>query len=291
MMINTKKCLICKDGKKNDCLHWHIDPDNGQIWVYCVGKCKRGYSIYSYCNHAGIPLNEFLKGEFDFVEAKPNEVQKMEWPNHFITLSDPRAKEGVEYIKSRGLKIEGDMYYDTERKGIVFPYYYSNVFVGAQIRFLKVWTDQNGDERKIDTIPGTRLGLVFYNWNQEKFVTDIKGVIVTEGAFNALAIQQSLNQIFGGIVNSPWRVVACSGSGISGHQKETLRELKEQGLKIIAAPDSDEAGIAMLEKLKEAGSISHYALTLDEKKDWNDVLKEMGHTEFVKWFMKQVKNV
>ncbi len=290
-MISTKKCLICKGGRKNDCLHWHIDPEDGAIWVYCVGKCQRGYSIYAYCHQAGIPLNEFLKGEFDFVEAKPNEVTKMEWPTTFITLSDPRAKPGVEYIKSRGLKIEGDMYYDTERRGIVFPYYFNNVFVGAQIRFIEVWTDKNGDERKIDTIPGTRLGLVFYNWNQDKFVTDIKGLIVTEGAFNAIAIQQSLNQIFGGISRSPWRVVACSGSGVTGHHRETLKELRDQGLKIIAAPDSDEAGLKMLEKMKTAEAASHYALTLDPTKDWNDMVQEMGHEEFAKWFMKQVKSV
>ena len=290
-MISTKKCLICKGGRKNDCLHWHIDSETGDIWVYCVGKCQRGYSLYSYCHQADIPLNEFLKGEFDFVEAKPNEVTKMEWPINFVTLSDPRAKEGVEYIESRGLKIEGDMYYDLERKGIVFPYYYNNVFVGAQMRFLKTWVDKDGQERKIDTIPGTRLGLIFYNWNQDKFVTDIKGVIVTEGAFNAIAIQQSLNQIFGGISRSPWRVVACSGSGISGHHKEALRELKEQGIKIIAAPDSDEAGLNMLVKMKEADCASHYALTLDSAKDWNDVLKEMSHEAFANWFMKQVKVV
>jgi hypothetical protein len=247
--------------------------------------------LYSYCHHADIPLNEFLKGDFDFVEAKPNEVNKMEWPTNFITLSDPRAKPGIEYIQSRGLKIEGDMYYDLERKGIVFPYYYNNVFVGAQVRFLQTWVDKHGDERKIDTLPGTRLGLVFYNWNQDKFVTDIKGVIVTEGAFNALAIQQSLNQIFGGITRSPWRVIACSGSGLSAHQKETLGELKKQGLRVIGAPDSDEAGLMMLQKLKESDAISHYALTMDAKEDWNDVLKRMNHEEFAKWFLKQVQSV
>jgi hypothetical protein len=290
-MINTKKCLICKEGRKNDCLHWHIDSETGDIWVWCQGKCQRGYSIYAYCHQAGISLNEFLKGDFDFVESKPNEVTKMEWPTWYVTLSDPRAAKGVEYIKTRGLKLEGDMYYDMEHEGIVFPYYVNNVFVGAQIRYIKSWTDKDGAERKIDTIPGTRLGLVFYNWNQEPFVTDIKGVIVTEGAFNALAIQQSLNQIFGGISRSPWRVVACSGSGATRHQKETLRELKEQGVKIIAAPDSDEAGLAMLAKFKEADSITHYALTMDSVRDWNDFLKTMGHEKFAKWFLSSVKPV
>lgn len=290
-MINTKKCLICKGGQKNDCLHWHISPEDGAIWVYCVGKCQRGYSIYQYCHEAGIPLNEFLKGEFDFVEARPNEVTKMEWPSNFVTLSDPRAKLGVEYIKSRGLKIEGDMYYDVERKGIVFPYYYENVFVGAQIRFIEPWIDKHGAERKIDTMPGTRLGLVFYGWNSGKFVRNVKGIIATEGAFNCIAIQQALNDIYGGLNRNPWLVVACSGSGVTSHHKEVFKELKDQGLKIVAAPDFDEAGLNMLEKLKEADVITHYALTMDEEKDWNDVLKEKGHSEFANWFMKRVKSV
>lgn len=290
-MISTKKCLICKEGRKNDCLHWHIDSETGDIWVWCQGKCQRGYSLYSYCHQAGISLNEFLKGDFDFVESKPNEVTKMEWPTWYVTLSDPRAAKGVEYIKSRGLKIEGDMYYDMEHEGIVFPYYIDNVFVGAQVRYLKSWTDKDGAERKIDTIPGTRLGLLFYNWNQEKFVTDIKGVIVTEGAFSGISLQQALNSVFGGIARSPWRVIATSGSGATSHHKQTLKELKDQGLKIIAAPDSDEAGLEMLKKFKDFESITHYALTMDSEKDWNDLLKEMTYEELAKFFLSQVKPI
>jgi len=289
MSISTKKCLICKGGRKNNCLHWHVDSETGNIWVWCQGKCQRGYSLYSYCHHAGISLNEFLKGDFDFQEARPNEVNKMEWPTDFITLSDPRAKEGVEYVRSRGLSLEGDMYYDLDRKGIVFPYYVSNTFVGAQTRLLVPFVDKDGELRKIDTMPGTRLGLVFYNWNQEPFITNIKGVIVTEGAFSGLSIQQALNTIYGGVSRSPWRVVAISGSGVSAHQKETLRELKEQGIKIIGATDSDEAGLKALSKMKEANCLTHYCLTMDTEKDWNDLLQEKGHEELGKWFLKNIK--
>ena len=75
--ISTKHCLICKDGRKNQCLHWHIDPETSDIWVYCVGKCQRGYSIYQYANMSGLKLNEFLKGDFNFVETRPDIVNKM----------------------------------------------------------------------------------------------------------------------------------------------------------------------------------------------------------------------
>lgn len=288
--ISTKKCLICK--RKNDTLHWHIDDDTGDIWVWCNGVCQRGYSLRSYCWEAGIPMNEFLKnGTFDFKEAKPNEVTKIEFPHWYVTLSDPRAKAGVEYIKARGLKLEGDMYYDTDKNGIIFPYYYGNTFVGAQTRFIVPRELKEGGVQKMDTIPGTRLGLVFYGWNQENFVTDIKGVIITEGAFDAISIQQALNQIYGGVPRNPWRVIACSGSGATKHHTETIKELKDKGYKIVIAPDSDEAGMKMLKKFHKAQAITHYAITGDSHRDWNDVLKDMGHEAFAKHFLSLIKKV
>jgi hypothetical protein len=113
-----------------------MDVDTGEIWLWC-NKYARGYSLYSYCHEAGISLKDFLKNDFEFQESRPNEVNAVEFPSWFITLSDPRAAKAVEYIKSRGLKIEGDMYYDTVQDGIVFPYYFDSTFVGAQVRFIE----------------------------------------------------------------------------------------------------------------------------------------------------------
>ena len=192
--MNTKKCLICK--RNNDTIYWHVDEDTGGIWCWCTGKCQRGYSLREYCHAAGIDLNDFLKSDFEMTKASPNEVSRLDWQPQFLPLSDPRAKDGVEYIKQRGLEPKGDMYYDCEREGIVFPYYYESVYVGSQTRLLVPWENKE-DKIKVITQPGTRLGLVFYNWNQGPFVTDIKGVVVCEGAFNAISIQQSLDKIYG----------------------------------------------------------------------------------------------
>jgi hypothetical protein len=289
-MISTKKCLICKDGRRNDCLHWHIAPDTGDIWVYCVGKCQRGYSLRSYCHQAGISMPDFLKGEFDFREAPPNEVSVMEWPSRFIPLSDPRAHPAIDYIKSRGLKTEGDMYYDIERNGIVFPYYFENHFVGAQTRYIVPRVHPDGEVQKMDTLPGTRLGLVFYGWNQSRFIGNVKGIIVTEGAFNSISINQALNMAYGGISNNPWRSVACSGSGASKFHQEALKELKDQGMKIIIAPDSDDAGMKMLKKFTSTDTATHYALT-GCNEDWNEMLKRMGHEEFARFFLSTVQKI
>lgn len=287
-----KKCLICKGGKKNDCLYWHLDEKTGLPWVWCSGKCQRGYSLEQYCDIAGVDINEFIKNGIDLVKEVPsNEVQAMAWPSTFIPLSDPRAEKGVEYIKSRGLNIDGDMYYDLNEEGIVFPYYVENHFCGAQVRFLEERINEDGDKWKITTLPGTRLGLLFYGWNQGKLLAQVKGVIVTEGAFNALSIQQALNSLYGGLSRCPWRVIACSGSGVSEHQAETLKELKDRGIKVVCASDTDEAGIEMYKKLNKFQAITHYAFTGDTDKDWNNLLAEMGHQEFAKFIIKSIKSI
>lgn len=287
--MNNKKCLICK--RPNDTIHYHTDPDTGEIWLWCNGKCQRGYGIRQYCHLAGVDLVEFLKGDFDFQEAPPNEVNKLDWPQTYISLSDPRAKKGVDYIKSRGLDLKGDMYYDTEREAIVFPVYYSSVFVGAQTRLLEPWINEEGDEIKMLTLPGTRLGLVFYGWNQDPFVTNVKAIVVCEGAINALSIQQSLDKVYGGVLKNPFKVVATSGCGTTQHQLDKLREFKDAGKKIIVAFDSDEPGLKGVKKFIDSGVATHHALTGDTAMDWNDVLQDVGFEVCAKRFMQSVQEV
>ena len=197
---DNRWCLICQP--RNRTLYWHKNPDDhptkpGAIWCYC-NKCDRGYSLEQYCDIADIDMTDFISGDFHMQEAKPDEVTAMAWPHTFVPLSDPRAEKGVQYINSRGLNVDGDMYYDLNEEGIVFPYYVENHFCGAQVRFIEERINDDGDIWKITTLPGTRLGLLFYGWNQAKLLAQIKGIIVCEGAFNALSIQQALNSVYGG---------------------------------------------------------------------------------------------
>jgi len=285
--FSTKKCLICR--KSNDTLHWHKDAEKNTIWVYCVGSCQRGYSLDEYIKRSNISKEQFLKQDFDLIEAKPNEVNKLAWPESFVSLLDPRAEEGLEYVKSRGLTLGEEMFYDTWRKGVVFPYNFDSMFCGAQVRLITPWTDEDGDVRKVDTMPGTRLGLLFYRWNQTVFMPNVKAIIVTEGAFNAIAIQQSLDAYYGGPTYNPWKAIATSGSGLSNHQTDVLKKLKDQGYKVIVAPDSDKAGLKMLKKAQEKECATHYVLTMDDQKDWNDLYREMGHSTFNKFLLKGLK--
>ena len=128
-------------------------------------------------------------------------------------------------------------------------------------------------------------------WNQEKFITNIKTVGICEGYFNALSLQQAFNDMYGGVVNNPWKFISTSGSGISQHQREAISDLKEQGYKIVAALDSDEAGLKGLGKLIDADSITHFALTEDDEKDWNDLIQEKGHKQLAKLFLSKVVKV
>ena len=285
MKKDKRVCLICKP--KNRTIYFHVDEKSGLPWLWC-NKCGRGYSLKQYCNIAGVDIEDYIKDGIDVAQDQDDEVNAIAWPSKFVPLSDPRAKDGIEYVQSRGLTLDGDMYYDIDDHGIVFPYYYQNYFCGAQIRFIEDRVRDDGSKWKITTLPGTRLGLLFYNWNQNKLMPHIKGIIVTEGAFNALAIQQSLNQMYGGTINNPWKAIACSGSGVSEAHKDALRELKEKGYKVVAAPDTDEAGLKMYDKLHEASVITHYAFTDIANKDWNDMLKELGSKQFAKFFIKRI---
>jgi 5S rRNA maturation endonuclease (ribonuclease M5) len=290
--INTKKCGICASFGKNDRLHWHQDPESGEIWVWCQGACKRGYSLYEYCAKAGLSVREFLKNDFSFEESRSNEVNSMVWPAYFLPLFDPRAKKGLEYIKSRGLDPNtGDMYYDVEDECIVLPYYFDKVFVGAQMRYIEPWVDKDGETRKIDTLPGTRLGLLVYNWNQQPIPNGIKAVIVCEGAFNALSLQQTLNRVYGGSVNNPYRCIATSGCNMSEHHADLLKELMNQGKKIILGYDYDEAGLKGIQRAIKRQAITHIANTGIDNTDWNDLLKQLGELELAKFFFKRIQPI
>lgn len=274
MEFNSKKCLICKGGKKNDCVFWHKDPDTGEIWAWCQGKCKRAYSLYEYCFLAGISLKDFLRSNLSFEEAQPLEVNAMSWPRSFHPLSDPISRQALDYLKSRGLDSPGEMYFDSSREGIVFPYYLNNTFVGAQIRFIESRVDEDGEPWKITTMPGTRLGYLFWGWSQQPFATNVKYIVVAEGAINAASLQQALNKKFGNLLKNPYRCISTSGASITKYHAEKLKELIDSGLKVIAAPDNDEAGIKMFERMAKDGACTHYAFVDEDGVDWNDVLRK-----------------
>lgn len=287
-LINTKKCLICK--RPNDTVYFHLDEETGDIFCWCCA-CQRGYGLTEYTYKGGVSLKEFLRNDIDFISATPNEVNSMAWPEWFIPLHDPRAKEGRDYVLSRGLIPAGDMYFDMDKRGIAFPCFFGQSFCGAQIRLLSPWKDKDGKETKMISLSGTRVGLLFYNWNQTPLFPHIKAVVTTEGAFNCLALQQSFDKAYGEVLKNPWKFMAMSGSGVTQHHSDCLLEFKAAGLKVVSAVDNDEAGLKALKKLTERQCVTHRALCEDTEEDWNDVLGRLGPDGLVSYFLSRVRSV
>jgi len=280
----SKRCLTCS--AKHDTLYFHVDSQ-GTPWVYCC-KCSDSMDLEDYCAINGIdmPTEEEVARVTSYIEDL-NELQKMAWPRSFIPLWDKRAQGGREYLASRGIGPSDGIFFCTEREGIVFPYYYDSTCVGAQIRLIS----PGPGESKITTVTGTRLGKLFYGWNQGDLPVNIKYLIVTEGAFNSIAIQQTLNKNYASALKNPYKAIAASGSSVGKYRSDILRELIGEGYKIILAPDSDSAGEKMLEKAIEEECITHWTRTDTEDEDWNDVLRIHGAEALKKQLLGNLRKV
>jgi DNA primase len=68
-------------------------------------------------------------------------------------------------------------------------------------------------------------------------------------------------------------------------------ELKNEGIKIIAALDADDAGVKGLQKMIDNQCATHYALTDDTELDWNNLIKQMGKEQLATFFLKAVKKI
>ena len=213
MKFDTKHCIICKKPRKT--VYFNISNEgqkNEKVWIYCCA-CGRSYSSKEYCELGGITEKELFSNHIDFNETKNNEVNRLDWPTHFVSMLDRRATPGVEYLESRGLIVEGDIYYDTMKKGIVFPMYYDQYFCGAQIRLIHPREDSQGKITKMVSETGTRTSILMYNWNQFPFLTDVKAVVLTEGAINCLSLMQAMTEAYKDKILNPYKFISLSGSG------------------------------------------------------------------------------
>lgn len=283
----SKRCLSCR--ANHDTLYYHKDR-HGVPWIFC-NKCNDSIDLLDYCALHGIeePTEEEISR---VVQDDPNdrELQHMDWPRTFIPLWDKDAKEGIEYLKSRKIEPTNGIYYDVARNGIVFPYYYENTCVGAQVRFIEP-REKDGKLWKITTVPGTKLGKLFYGWNQADLPQKVKYLVVTEGAFNAIALQQTFNRHYNGITNNPYRFIAASGSSIGDYRCEILRDEISNGKRVIIAADPDQAGIKMLEEAMRAYCVTHYSCPSKDEQDWNDILMQEGEDALLKEFINNLKRI
>lgn len=294
MSLNTKVCLVCqrvhKRSNLKETVYHNIDEKTKDIWIYCCA-CSRSYSLTEYCNTAGIKLKDYLKQDFDFTSQYNKEIQTMPFPKSFMPIYAQEAIEGKKYLETRGIDSVGAMFYDARYKGIAFPYYYYDEFCGAQTRLIKPIVSEDGGSTKMVSIKGTRTGLLFYNWNQDRLMDHVGAVVITEGAFNCVSFEQSLNHCFGGALKNPFKSMAMSGASISDYQADKLKTLIKSGIKVILCPDSDNAGLKMLSKAQKKGCSTHYCLLNNSKIDWNDYFKTWGKEGLVSYLFSNIKKL
>lgn len=284
----SKRCGICQ--AKHNTLYYHRNKQ-GVAWLFC-NKCGTGMDLDIYCDMLGIEIpSEEMLAKICHDDPSDQELIKMNWPKNFIPLWNKDAKEGIKYLESRKIKPTDGIFYDEDTNGIVFPYYYDSYCVGAQIRFIEPKV-KDEVKFKISTVPGTKLGKLFYGWNQLSLNPNIKYIIVTEGAFNSLALQQTLNSKYKSILSNPYKTIAVSGSSIGNHRAELLREKISEGYKVILSADLDAAGMKMMSKCCEEACITHYTFpenSGDKWNDWNDVLIQGGEDKVLELFTKNLK--
>ena len=290
--MDTKYCLICKKPRKTVYFNMRKDKVTGQptVSIYCCA-CGRSYKLEEYCVLGGITPYQLIKSGLTFNESSEKEVNRLDWPSNFISLLDDKAYKGQEYLESRGLKIEGDIYYDTRKNGIVFPMYYHLDFCGAQIRLIEPRESYDGSITKMISLTGTRSGILVYNWNQMAIPAEVSVVVITEGAINCLSLMQACTETYRGKILNPFKFVSLCGSGATKHHVEIFKDLKNKGYRVVLAADSDEAGVKMFDKFTKNEAITHCSTTNPNDGDWNDILIEKGPLGLFKYFLKGVKKV
>lgn len=260
-----RNCLVCKSDHQT--LYWHLHINKGQkvVRVYCC-KCAKIFTAQQYADAANIPIESiFDELSNDDFQDKPRNINSISLPSSFISILDPRAKEGREYLKKRGITIYPDLMYDLFRRGIAQILYRGDIIVGSQVRII-----DPKDGPKVMSLKGTQRSLALWGWNGNDYLLQgVKVVFLTEGVFDALSIRLSFKN------NSTIRVISTLGCGTSKEQIELLQQIREKGIKLICAFDGDEAGVRgrnfLIKNKAIDGYIDHPILL---EKDWNKLLIE-----------------
>jgi len=257
-----KNCLVCKSAHQT--LYWHLHVNDGKkvVRVYCC-KCARLYTAKQYADAANISIDDIFSEltDEDF-QDKSKEITSVSLPSSFISLFDPRAKEGRDYLKKRGIEIFPDLMYDTYRNGIAQIIYRGETIVGSQIRLITPTQDQP----KMMSIKGTQRSLALWGWNGNEFLLNkVKVIFLTEGVFDALSIKLAFK---GDVTVKSFATLGCN---VSKEQLELIKTIRDKGIKVICAFDSDEAGIKGRKFLLKNHAIDGY-IDNENQEDWNSLL-------------------
>ena len=169
-------------------------------------------------------------------------------------LDDPPEKliPVLEYLMSRKLFLEDYPFYWCDEPGfenrLIVPFFYRDTIVGYTARRISEGNPKYISEQQ----PG-------YVFNLDRQTSDRQFVIVTEGPFDAIAVDG----------------IALLGAEIKAGQHLLINQLQRE---VILVPDRDKAGLETVEKMIDQGlnwsvSMPEWA---DGIKDVNDAVKHYG---------------
>ncbi len=201
------------------------------------------------------------KDLLDFTQQrKVNNIKfkTMELPedSEDLNLEDPRHFKYIEYLEKRSIHYDSypfkvtpegtGMFGSRNEHRVIIPYFYKSKIVGYTSRYFDNKTPKYLNHQQ----PG-------YVFNIDKQNIDRQVCIVTEGIFDALAIDG----------------VAVMHDDISSEQAQLLASLNRR---IIVVPDFDKTGLNMIDRALELG----YSVSLPNWgpgiKDVNDAVMKYG---------------
>jgi hypothetical protein len=169
-------------------------------------------------------------------------------------LDDPPEKliPVLEYLMSRKLFLEDYLFYWCDEPGfenrLIVPFFYRDIIVGYTARRISEGNPKYISEQQ----PG-------YVFNLDRQTNDRQFVIVTEGPFDAIAVDG----------------IALLGAEIKAGQHLLINQLQRE---VILVPDRDKAGLKTVEKMMDQGL--NWSVSMPEWaegiKDVNDAVKHYG---------------
>jgi hypothetical protein len=227
-----------------------ISPKTHQFLVWCGadGEQVQRWSLESLQNKDLLDFSQEQKKQEQAITFKSKQLPAGE----VLDTTNPRHKIYTEYLNKRKIDLTKYSFTVTpDDKGrnqfrVIVPYTYRGKIVGNTSRFL--------DDRIPKYLNDQPQGYVF---NIDKQENDWQVCIVTEGIFDALAIDG----------------VAVMHDDISSEQARLIAQLNRR---VIVVPDFDKTGFKLIDRALELG----YSVSLPNwapgVKDVNDAVKKYG---------------
>lgn len=253
---NNRNTPACEVDKEKGLFICFSCQENGTLLDIVMRTTKRSYFEANRMISSAAKETNFAQSIFDSTNKKSDDFDCFDvvllnrLHNDLIDSS-----RGLEYFHGRGITMDSikdfHLGYSKNQDMVTVPVFSDNgIPVGFVARSIE------GKQFKNSTnLPRSK---VLFNLNKCKF----EEIIVVESSFDAIKLTQM-----------GFAAVATLGANIS---REQLRLLEKYAIKIILAPDSDEAGQGFVKKITESIKTRDISIIKvpEGKKDIGDMTKE-----------------